>query len=69
MVSVLDHRPASMPVQQITAPAPAATAIHIANVNVSYPVGKKTHKTILNGVELEIAEGGRPAAANPHSCA
>ncbi len=54
MVSVLDP----MPVQNTEAPAfKAPTAIHLADVSVSYPVGKKTHKTILGGIELEIAEG------------
>ncbi len=55
MVSVLDPSP----VQNIDAsPASRApTAIHIADVSVSYPVGKKSQKTILDGLELEIAEG------------
>ena len=54
MVSVLD----TMPVEQTSAAAAVpATAIHIADVSVSYPISKKTHKTILAGVELEIAEG------------
>ncbi len=35
----------------------AATAIHIANVSVAYATGKKQTKTILNGIELEIAQG------------
>jgi NitT/TauT family transport system ATP-binding protein len=55
MVSVLD----STPVQGASVEAwpTKATAIHIADVSVAYPVGKKSTKTILAGVELEIAEG------------
>ena len=35
----------------------AATAIHIADVSVAYATGKRQTKTILNGIELEIAQG------------
>ncbi len=37
--------------------AAAATAIHIADVSVAYATGKKQTKTILNGLELKIAQG------------
>jgi NitT/TauT family transport system ATP-binding protein len=54
MVSVLD----AMPVQTAAeTPVKAATAIHIADVSVTYPIGKKSSKTILDGVELEIEAG------------
>ncbi len=35
----------------------APNAIHIEDVSVSYALGKKGTKTILAGIELEIAEG------------
>ena len=34
-----------------------ATAIHIADVSVSYATGKHQTKTILNGIELKLAQG------------
>ncbi len=33
------------------------TAIHIADVSVAYATGKRRTKTILNGIELELAQG------------
>ena len=40
------------------APAvPASTAVQIENVSVSYPVGKKTRKAILENISLDIEEG------------
>ena len=33
------------------------TAIHIADVSVAYATGKQQSKTILNGIELELAQG------------
>ena len=40
-----------------TEAATPGTAIHIANVSVSYGTGKHQSKTILNGIELQIAQG------------
>ena len=40
-----------------TEAATPGTAIHIADVSVSYGTGKHQSKTILNGIELEIAQG------------
>ena len=53
MVSVLtpvELQPAATPVE-------APTAIHIDRVTVAYPVGRKGVKTILDGLDLEIAQG------------
>ncbi len=36
---------------------PRMTAIRISGLSISYPVGKKFQKTVLAGVDLEIAEG------------
>ena len=55
MVSVLDR-----PVPQTSVPDPAfaaPTAIHIADVSVRYRIGKHETRTILAGLDLEIAEG------------
>ena len=58
MVSVLEPVPAQASEQKtFEAVVPAPTAIHINGVSVSYPIGKKTTKTILNGLNLQIAEG------------
>ena len=54
MVSVLDATSVQTAAET---PVKAATAIHIADVSVTYPIGKKNTKTILDGLELEIAEG------------
>ncbi len=35
----------------------AVSAIHLADVSVAYATGKKQSKTILNGIELEVAQG------------
>ena len=37
--------------------APRTPAIHLADVSVAYAAGKKQTRTILNGIELEIAQG------------
>ena len=53
MVSAIEaapHTPSS------SADTPA-TAIHIADVSVSYATGKHQTKTILNGIELKLAQG------------
>ncbi|ADW69357.1 ABC transporter ATP-binding protein [Granulicella tundricola] len=54
MVSVLEPMPETVTTSAAKA---EATAIHIADVSVSYATKKKTRKTILNGVNLEIADG------------
>ena len=54
MVSVLDPVSAqAAPEQSFAAP----TAIHIADVSVRYQIGRIETKTILAGLDLEIAEG------------
>ena len=34
-----------------------ATSIHVDGVSVSYPVGKRSRKVVLDGISLEIEEG------------
>ena len=53
MVSVVE----AVPQQAAAEGAAGATAIHIADVSVAYATGKKQSRTILNGIELEIAQG------------
>src|ERR1700712_3871098 len=53
MVSVVEQ-------DNAMAPAPSknvGAAIHVARVTVSYPAGKAGRKTILDEIELEIAQG------------
>ena len=58
MVSVLDQMPAPVLLPTLPQAAESApTAIHIADVSVRYQVGKHETKTILAGLDLEIAEG------------
>jgi NitT/TauT family transport system ATP-binding protein len=50
------------PVESVTeraqlANSPAPTAIHVDGVGVSYPVGRKSRRTVLDGIQLEIEEG------------
>jgi len=54
MVSVLSpvEEQTAVPVREV-----APTAIHIARVTVAYQVGRKGVKTILDGLDLEIAQG------------
>ncbi len=47
----------AVPQQAAAEGAAGATAIHIADVSVAYATGKKQSRTILNGIELEIAQG------------
>jgi NitT/TauT family transport system ATP-binding protein len=54
MVSVLNNPPEILSNLQKTQ---ESTAIKIAGVSVSYPVGKKHRKTILEDLNLEIEEG------------
>jgi NitT/TauT family transport system ATP-binding protein len=54
MVSVLNNPPEVLSNLQ---KAQQSTAIRIAGVSVSYPVGKKHRKTILEDLNLEIEEG------------
>jgi len=54
MVSVLNNPPEVLSNLQ---KAQQSTAIRIAGVSVSYPVGKKRRKTILEDLNLEIEEG------------
>jgi NitT/TauT family transport system ATP-binding protein len=54
MVSVVNSQ------QEVIAVTPEvvrSTSIRIDGVSVSYPVGKKRHKTILEDINLEIAQG------------
>jgi NitT/TauT family transport system ATP-binding protein len=55
MVSVLSH-PAEI-FESLPATRPSSTAIRIDGVSVSYLVGKKHRKTILEDLNLEIQEG------------
>ncbi len=53
MVSVVEAAPHAFS----AGPDKPATAIHIADVSVAYATGKQQTKTILNGIELDIAQG------------
>jgi NitT/TauT family transport system ATP-binding protein len=37
--------------------SPAATAIHVEGVSVSYPVGKRNRRAVLEDIDLKIEEG------------
>jgi len=54
MVSVLNSHQEAITASQETA---GSTAIQISQVSVSYPIGKKRRKTILEDINLEIAKG------------
>jgi NitT/TauT family transport system ATP-binding protein len=54
MVSVLSTMQEASPVSQ---QARTATAIEISGVSVSYPIGRKHRKTILEDIHLEVADG------------
>jgi NitT/TauT family transport system ATP-binding protein len=37
--------------------SPATTAIHVDGVSVSYPIGKRNRRTVLEAIDLKIEEG------------
>ena len=59
MVSSLTATPVSLAQPETLAPSatPSSVAIHIDGVTVSYPVGRKHRKTILEDINLRIDDG------------
>ena len=57
MVSVLSDPSVALHEQPGAGALPARTAIHLHDTSISFATGRRTHRLVLDGIDLEIAQG------------